>query len=90
MADVTRYRLYAGMAGDAEMEESATGAYVSYEDYAALLARLELAEADVRRLDSGVIMTSERDEFGEDYTCERRGLNLRAMIDEAILAGQRS
>ncbi|UCF25210.1 MAG: hypothetical protein JSV72_07340 [Ralstonia sp.] len=51
--------------------------------------RLERAEADIRRLDSGVIMTSERNDFGEEYKCERRGLDLRAMIDEAMEAGKR-
>lgn len=44
---------------------------------------------DKARLDSGVIMTSERDEFGEEYTCERRGLDLRAMIDAAMQAQER-
>lgn len=39
---------------------------------------------DAERLDSGCIMTHERDEFGEEYRCERRGLDLRTLIDEAI------
>jgi hypothetical protein len=34
-------------------------------------------------------MTSERNDFGEEYKCERRGLDLRAMIDEAMEAGKR-
>jgi hypothetical protein len=40
--------------------------------------------ADKARLDSGVIVTSERNEFGETYQCERRGNDLRAMIDEGM------
>jgi hypothetical protein len=44
---------------------------------------------DKARLDSGVIMTSERDDIGEEYTCERRGLDLRAMIDAAMEAQER-
>ncbi|WP_227461636.1 hypothetical protein [Cupriavidus pauculus] len=54
-----------------------------------LEGQLAAAQADVARLDSGVIMTRERDDFGEEYNCERRGLNLRAMIDAAIEAGTR-
>lgn len=54
-----------------------------------LEGQLAAAQADVARLDSGVIMTQERDDFGDTYNCERRGLNLRAMIDAAIEAGQR-
>lgn len=92
MADVKRFDAHGCRSfcyGGYGMKEDEYGDYVLHEDYAALLARLELAEADVRRLNSGVIMTNERDEFGEEYKCERRGLNLRAMIDEAIEAGQR-
>lgn len=40
--------------------------------------------ADKARLDSGVIVTSESNEFGETYKCERRGNDLRAMIDEGM------
>lgn len=39
---------------------------------------------DAERLDSGCIVTNERNDFGEEYTCERRGLNLRAAIDAAM------
>jgi hypothetical protein len=39
---------------------------------------------DKERLDSGVIMTRERDEFGDEYKCERRDNDLRKMIDEAM------
>lgn len=39
---------------------------------------------DKARLDSGVIMTHERDEFGLEYMSERRGVNLRAAIDAAM------
>lgn len=62
---------------------------ISPETVVSLIERLERAEADIRRLDSGVIMTDERDDFGEEYKCERRGLDLRAMIDEAIEAGRK-
>jgi hypothetical protein len=39
---------------------------------------------DTLRLDSGRIMTDERDEFGEEYQCDRRGIDLRAAIDAAM------
>ncbi|WP_425054743.1 hypothetical protein [Pseudomonas abyssi] len=46
---------------------------------------LEAASAaDKARLDSGCIMTNERDEFGHEYQCQRRGLNLRERIDAAL------
>lgn len=58
-----------------------------YEDkkveIAELFAMLEAAEEDRKLLDSGCIMTYERDEFGE-HMCERRGLNLRAAIRDAM------
>jgi hypothetical protein len=49
-------------------------------------AFVKAARADKARLDSGCIMTNERDEFGDEYKCERRGNDLRKMIDEAITA----
>ncbi|WP_025371774.1 hypothetical protein [Advenella mimigardefordensis] len=39
---------------------------------------------DKERLDSGCIITQERDDFGDEHSCERRGLDLRAAIDAAI------
>lgn len=45
---------------------------------------LEALRRDAARLDSGCIMTHERDEFGMEYKCERRGVDLRAAIDEAM------
>ncbi|MGH8446498.1 MAG: hypothetical protein ACREVL_14595, partial [Solimonas sp.] len=44
-------------------------------------ARIAELENDAARLDSGMIETSERDEFGTDYVCIRKGLNLRTAID---------
>jgi hypothetical protein len=55
----------------------------------ACVPAIQVLLKDRARLDSGVIMTSERDEFGEEYTCERRGLGLRAMIDAAMQAQER-
>ncbi|MBR8141169.1 hypothetical protein KDW46_02190 [Burkholderia vietnamiensis] len=49
---------------------------------------LEAAAADKRRLDSGCILTHERDEFGQEYECERRGLDLRERIDAALAQRQ--
>jgi hypothetical protein len=54
----------------------------------ALLSELEAREADRQRLDSGCIMTHEWNEFGEEYQCERRGLDLRARIDAALAQRQ--
>lgn len=51
-------------------------------------AELDALRKDAERLDSGMIITSERDEFGEDYSCHRRGINLRDAIDAAI-AGEK-
>lgn len=48
-----------------------------------LIAEVRALREDKARLDSGAIMTVERDEFGEEYRCERRGNDLRAMIDAA-------
>ena len=48
-----------------------------------LCAEVRALREDKARLDSGCIVTHERDEFGEEYRCERRGNDLRAMIDEA-------
>lgn len=47
----------------------------------ALIAEVRALREDKARLDSGCIMTHERDEFGQEYECERRGLDLRARID---------
>ena len=49
----------------------------------ALIAEVRALREDKALLDSGCIVTHERDEFGEEYTCERRGNDLRAMIDAA-------
>lgn len=49
----------------------------------ALIAEVRALQEDKARLDSGCIVTYERDEFGEEYRCERRGNDLRAMIDAA-------
>ena len=49
----------------------------------ALIAEVRALREDKARLDSGCIVTHERDEFGEEYRCERRGNDLRAMIDAA-------
>ncbi|MCK2122168.1 hypothetical protein [Pseudomonas sp. PNPG3] len=51
---------------------------------AVLRAQIADLTADKQRLDSGRIVTQERDEFGQPYNCERRGVDLRAAIDEAI------
>jgi hypothetical protein len=42
------------------------------------------AEEDRARLDSGMIIITGRDEFGETTRTHARGLNLRQLIDEAI------
>jgi len=39
---------------------------------------------DTALLDSDCIMTHECDELGQEYKCERRGIDLRAAIAEAI------
>lgn len=46
-------------------------------------------KADAERLDSGCIVTHERDEFGAEYECERRGVDLRARIDAAMEINKR-
>ncbi|WP_321967065.1 hypothetical protein [Burkholderia cepacia] len=48
-----------------------------------LRAAVDAGAADRRRLDSGCLVMQERNEFGEEYQCEHRGLNLRAAIDAA-------
>ena len=53
------------------------------ESILALIAEVRALREDKARLDSGCIVTHERDEFGEEYRCERRGNDLRAMIDAA-------
>jgi|GEM_PF-2762229 len=57
----------------------------------ALVERLEraeaavaAAEADIRRLDSGVFTITDRNDWGEEFKSEWRGMDLRAMIDEAM------
>jgi hypothetical protein len=40
--------------------------------------------ADTKRLDAGVIMMHERNEFGEEYKVLHCGVNLRSAIDAAI------
>ncbi|MFI8981472.1 hypothetical protein [Ectopseudomonas khazarica] len=49
-----------------------------------LRAQVEQLQQDKARLDSGCIVTNDRNEFGESYQTERRGMNLRASIDDAI------
>jgi hypothetical protein len=51
-------------------------------------AEYEAMKMDSERLNSGCIMTSEWDEFGEPFKCERRGLDLRADIDAATAASK--
>lgn len=46
-------------------------------------------KVDTERLDSGCIVTHERDEFGAEYECERRGVDLRARIDAAMEINKR-
>lgn len=43
------------------------------------------AEQDKARLDSGMIIIAGRDEFGETTRTHARGLDLRRLIDEAIM-----
>lgn len=50
-----------------------------------MVERVRELRADSERMDSGMIVTQECDEFGAEHKCERRGLNLRAMIDDAIV-----
>lgn len=49
-----------------------------------LIDEVRALREDKDRLDSGCILTHERDEFGGEYFCERRGNNLRQMIDNAM------
>jgi hypothetical protein len=54
-------------------------------------AMLEPLLEDKARLDSGCIITRDRDDFGDGYiNCERRGLDLRADIDAAMAARNRT
>ena len=46
-------------------------------------AELEALRADRDRLDSGRIITQERDVFGKTHTCELFGVDLRAAVDAA-------
>lgn len=68
--------------------ELAKSGFVTGDAHDATVAvlRAQIAELtkDKQRLDSGRIVTLQRDEFGHSYKCERRGLNLRAAIDEAM------
>lgn len=48
-----------------------------------LAAEVEALRADAERLDSGCILTQERDEFGEPYQRITTGIDLRAAIDAA-------
>jgi hypothetical protein len=57
-------------------------------ELASLRAEVEALRADKARLDSGMIMTWDRDQFGETHQTERRGMSLRAAIDEAISRSQ--
>lgn len=41
-------------------------------------------QEDIKRLNSGMIIITGRDEFGEPTRTHARGLNLRQLIDEAI------
>lgn len=52
----------------------------------AVKSAFEQRLADTARLDSGCILLHSRDEFGEPYIQEIRGLDLRKAIDEAIEA----
>ncbi|WP_322979143.1 hypothetical protein [Pseudomonas sp. C11] len=49
-----------------------------------LRAQLEQLQQDKARLDSGCIITDDRDEFGESYRTEHCGMDLRTRIDEAM------
>ncbi|MFM0324807.1 hypothetical protein [Caballeronia glebae] len=53
-------------------------------ELAALRERIAGMEKDAQRLDSGCIVTTDYDEFGDQYMTERRGYDLRAAIDAAI------
>lgn len=57
--------------------------YDAADAIASLQARLDAAEKDAARLDSGRIMISGRDEFGEPTTVIHCGMNLRSAIDAA-------
>lgn len=54
------------------------------EEICRLRVQIEQLLQDKVRLDSGRIVTNDRNEFGESYKTERRGMNLRASIDEAM------
>lgn len=54
-----------------------------------LKAEVAALRMDKARLDSGCIVTWDRDEFGEEYETERRGLDLRKRIDAAMEKGGR-
>ncbi|MGF6837039.1 hypothetical protein QF001_000906 [Paraburkholderia youngii] len=49
-----------------------------------LIAEVRALREDKERLDSGCIITTDYDEFGDKTKTERRGNNLRQMIDEAM------
>lgn len=79
----------AGM-GVAEIRERAGSLQALSRQGAVVAAEVEALRKDKARLDSGCIMTSERDEFGTEYQCERRGLDLRERIDAAMAKGGRT
>jgi len=49
-----------------------------------LVAERDALRVDAERLDSGQIMLTERDEFGESYLRHISGIDLRAAIDAAM------
>ncbi|NPT59078.1 hypothetical protein [Paraburkholderia elongata] len=51
---------------------------------AELIAEVRRLREDKARLDAGCILTTDYDEFGDRHFTERRGLNLRQMIDNAM------
>ncbi len=59
-------------------------AAVGGDDFPAMVRSVQALRKDAERLDSGCIITDDRNEFGEDYQTERRGINLRASIDAAM------
>lgn len=53
-------------------------------EIARLTKELEEARKDTDRLNSGIILTQDRDDFGDQNNCLRTGIDLRAAIDAAI------
>jgi hypothetical protein len=58
----------------------------AFSRYEAQLSACQSDSKDAERLDSGCIVLTHRDEFGEPYKCEYRGINLREAIDAAMQA----